>query len=215
MWVVGDWGQDSPWSRDTGVKMVKGANNVYTGELSLPEGTEFDIKILKSTVSTTSGGDNKWSAVKYVSTLNKSASYDFGEFTDNLIPNGNFDKGQVKWTPKSAIYNKNATHSGAYLIQVRPNCVSDVFDVPANQSLQLTGYICPYPNSGSATVTVESVEPQQQTLLELNPVPGEMRSWNQFSGSFNSGDTPKKCRITITTTGTAITEFDTLSLVSP
>lgn len=103
MWVVGDWGQDSPWSRDTGVKMVKGANDVYTGELSLPEGTEFDIKILKSTVSTTSGGNNTWHAVKYSSTLNKSASHDFGEFTDNLIPNGNFDEGPKKWTPANAI----------------------------------------------------------------------------------------------------------------
>lgn len=76
--------------------MVKGANNVYTGELSLPEGTEFDIRILKSTVSTTSGGDNTWPAVRYASTLNKSASHDFGEFTDNLIPNGNFDEGKKK-----------------------------------------------------------------------------------------------------------------------
>lgn len=76
--------------------MVKGDNDVYTGKLSLPKGTEFDIKILKSTVSTTSGGDNTWSAVRYASALNKSVSYDFGEFTDNLIPNGNFDEGRVK-----------------------------------------------------------------------------------------------------------------------
>lgn len=93
MWVVGDWEQASPWSRDTGVKMVKGANDVYTGELSLPKGTKFDIKILKSTVSETSGGDNTWSAVRYESTLNTSASHDFGEFTDNLVPNGDFDEG--------------------------------------------------------------------------------------------------------------------------
>lgn len=86
MWVVGDWGQASPWSRDTGVMMVKGDNDVYVGELSLPSGTEFDIKILKSTVSTTSGGDNTWSAVRYASTLNKSTSHDFGEFIDNLTP---------------------------------------------------------------------------------------------------------------------------------
>lgn len=83
--------------------MVKGTNNVYTGELSLPKGTKFDIKILKSTVSTTSGGDNTWSAVRYASTLNASASHDFGEFTDNPIPNGNFDEGQVKWTPAEFI----------------------------------------------------------------------------------------------------------------
>lgn len=74
--------------------MVKGADNVYVGKLSLPRGTEFDIKILKSTVSTTSGGDNAWSAVRYTSTLNMSTSHDFGEFTDNLIPNGNFDEGR-------------------------------------------------------------------------------------------------------------------------
>lgn len=96
MWVVGDWGQASPWSRDTGVMMVKGDDDVYVGELSLPRGTKFDIKILKSTVSTTSGGDNAWSAVRYASILNMSASHDFGEFTDNLIPNGNFEEGPVK-----------------------------------------------------------------------------------------------------------------------
>lgn len=96
MWVVGGWGQKSPWSRGTGVKMVKGANNVYTGKLSLPKGTKFDIKVLKSTVSAMSGGDNTWSAIRYASTLNTSASHDFGEFTDNLIPNGNFDEGKVK-----------------------------------------------------------------------------------------------------------------------
>lgn len=86
MWVVGDWGQASPWSRDSGVKMVKGENDVYIGELSLPKGTKFYIKILKSTVSTTSGGDNTWSEVMYASTLNTSTSHDFGEFNDNLIP---------------------------------------------------------------------------------------------------------------------------------
>lgn len=65
--------------------MVKGDDDVYTGELSIPKGIKFDVKILKSTVSTTSGGDNTWSAVRYASTLNTSASYDFGEFTDNPI----------------------------------------------------------------------------------------------------------------------------------
>lgn len=190
--------------------MVKGANNVYTGELSLPEGTKFDIKILKSTVSTTSGGDNILSAVKYVSTLNKSASHDFGEFTDNLIPNGNFDEGKENWDPSSRIIKSSLAHSEPNVNEVVDKSVSDVFDIPANQSLQLTGYIYPYANSGNITVTVESVEPQQRTLLELNPVT-EMGSWNQFSGSFNSGDTPTKCKITLTTDYAL---FDTLSLVS-
>lgn len=84
MWIVGDWGQASPWTRNTGVKMVEGDNGVWTGELSLPKYTKFDIKILKSTVSTTSGGDNDW--FRYASTLNMPASYDFGEFNTNLFP---------------------------------------------------------------------------------------------------------------------------------
>lgn len=96
MWMVGDWGQNLPWSRGTGVKMVEGDNGVWTGELSLPKGTRFDIKILKSTISMTSGGDNAWSAVGYAGTLNTSTSHDFGEFTDNPIPNGDFDEGQVE-----------------------------------------------------------------------------------------------------------------------
>lgn len=121
MWVVGDWGQASPWSRDTGVQMVKGANDVYTGELSLPKGTKFDIKILKSTVSTTSGGDNTWSAVRYASTLNTSTSHDFGEFTDNLIPNGNFDEGQVKWTPAEAIKEVSSSQSGKNALSLGGN----------------------------------------------------------------------------------------------
>lgn len=99
MWILGSWGQDLPWSRSSGVKMTKGDDGIYTGELSLPKGTKFDIKIMKSSVSTTSGGVNAWSAVRYASTLNVSASHDFGEFTNNLTPNGNFDEGKVKWTP--------------------------------------------------------------------------------------------------------------------
>lgn len=94
MWVVGDWGQDSPWSRTTGVKMVKGDDDVYTGELSLPKGTKFDIKILKSTLPSASGGVNTWSTAKHAGTLNTSTSYDFGEFIDDSI-NGNLDKGQA------------------------------------------------------------------------------------------------------------------------
>lgn len=99
--------------------MVKGADDVYTGELSLPKGTKFDIKILKSTVSTTSGGDNTWSAVRYASTLNKFASYDFGEFADNLIPNGNFDEGKVKWTPANAIVDASTVQSAPQCSKAR------------------------------------------------------------------------------------------------
>lgn len=193
--------------------MVKGANDVYTGELSLPKGTKFDIKILKSTVSTTSGGNNTWSAVRYESTLNTSASHDFGEFADNLIPNGAFEKGKVNWDPSSQISERDYAHSKPYVNAVYQKSVSDVFTVPANQSLQLTGYVYHFDDTGGIpTFTVESVEPQQRTLLKFNPVLGEMKSWHQFSGSFKIGDTPTKCRITIT--GTGAMAFDSLSLVS-
>lgn len=96
IWVLGDWGQSKPWQRTNGVKMVKDDNDVWTGKLTLPKGTKFEIQVMKSTVSTTSGGENKWSAARYKSILDMSASYDFGEFTTNLIPNGSFDEGQVK-----------------------------------------------------------------------------------------------------------------------
>ena len=95
MWIVGDWGQASPWTRNTGVKMVEGDDGVWIGDLSLPKGTKFDIKILKSTVSETSGGDNAWSAVRYASMLNTSTSHGFGEFADNLVTNGDFEEGKA------------------------------------------------------------------------------------------------------------------------
>lgn len=218
MWVVGDWGQDSPWARSSGVKMAKGENGVYTGELSLPKGTKFDIKILKSSVSTTSGGNNTWSAVRYASTLNISASHDFGEFTDNLIPNGNFDEGQVKWTPAEQIITRDYAESKPYLTTTsNASCISDVFTVPASQPLRLSGYIYVWANNGTADITVESVEPQQRTLLKLSPVASELKTWNRFSGSFKSDDTPMKCRVVIapTRTGAGTAALDTLSLVSP
>lgn len=96
MWVLGDWGQSEPWQRTSGVQMAKGEDDVYTGVLTLPKGTGFGLKILKSTVDGTSGGDDRWSATSYSSVLNSDAAYDFGEFIDNLIPNGSFEEGAVK-----------------------------------------------------------------------------------------------------------------------
>lgn len=141
MWIVGDWGQASPWSRETGVKMVKGDDDVYTGELSIPKGTKFDIKILKSTVSTMGGGTNTWSAAKYASTLNTSTSYDFGEFTDNFI-NGNLDKGQVGWTPDTVIKKNDMANTPPNVIELSEgeSALSDVFTVPPNQDVRFTGY---------------------------------------------------------------------------
>lgn len=96
MWILGDWGQAQAWNRSTGVKMTKGEDGVYSGVLTLPKGTPFDIKILKSSVSGTSGENNVWSAVRYASVLNSDSAHDFGEFTDNLVPNGDFEEGDVK-----------------------------------------------------------------------------------------------------------------------
>lgn len=219
MWVVGDWGQDSPWSRDTGVRMVKGANNVWTGELTLPEGTEFDIRILKSTVSTTSGGKNTWHAVKYSSTLNKSTSYDFGEFTDNLIPNGNFDEGKEKWTPADAITSNTPYESYPWSLRVGgytgfSSCSSDVFTIPPGQTLSLSGYaIIPDEAADSVVVTMNVVAPQQQTLFEFKP---EVSSkFHQFSKTFKSWDVPMECQITLSNTySDRHANFDSLSLVS-
>jgi hypothetical protein len=222
MWIVGDWGQASPWSRASGVIMTKGDDGVWTGELSLPKGTKFDIKILRSTVSGTSGGDNAWSAVRYASTLNMSASHNFGEFTDNLIPNGNFEEGDVKRAPPNSIINMDYAESKPYLLVVsNATCTSDVFDIPANQQLRFSGQIRAYEdNIGTIDATVESVEPQRRTLLKFSPATSGLNIWDQFSESFESGSIPTKCRIVIKAipaTGVSFfrRSFDTLSIVSP
>lgn len=224
MWVVGDWGQASPWSRNAGVKMVKGENDVWSGVLSLPKGTKFDIKILKSTVSTTSGGDNTWSAVRYRSTLNLSASHDFGEFTDNLIPNGNFDEGQVKWTPAECILpNDVSALSGKGVLTVGGNnpasCTSDVFVIPPNQTLRLTGYMRNFESSVHGDITMKVVTPQQQTLFEFSVT--SVDGWHQFSRTFKSADVPTECQIVLSNGATGdgtwyySAYFDSFSLVSP
>lgn len=219
MWVVGDWGQASPWSRDTGVKMVEGEDGVYTGELSLPKGTKFDIKILKSTVSTTSGGDNAWSAVRYASTLNMSASHDFGEFTDNLIPNGNFDEGEVKWTPNNAITANSAANSAPNVVTLAPpllSVTSDVFAIPPSQTLRLTGYCRGWDIGQSGTVLIQVVSPQQEVLSESKWVIDDTTGWRSFSETFAVGGTPLECSVRLVndSPGRALL-FDSLSLVSP
>lgn len=220
MWIAGDWGQASPWSRDTGVMMVKGENNVYTGELSLPKGTKFDIKILKSTVSTTSGGDNTWSAVRYVSTLNMSASHDFGEFTDNLIPNGDFEEGKVKWTPAECIF---LGESGKYGLRLdgrdQKSCASDVFVIPPNQTLRFTGYMRIFANGVYGAITMKVITPQQQTLFEFSNDGVDTKGWCQFSKTLKTADVPMECRIVLSCENIGrpgeSAYFDSLSLVSP
>lgn len=224
MWVVGDWGQASPWTRDTGVKMVKGDDDVYTGVLSLPKGTKFDIKILKSTVSATSGGNNTWSAARYASTLNTSASHDFGEFTDNLIPNGNFDEGPVKWTPAEAILNSVPSKSGECSLRIGgdrniPSCSSDVFTIPPGQTLRLSGYVTTFNTSVEGAVTMKIVTPQQQTLFECSVKGSRYGTYTQFSKTFKSWSVPVNCQIVLSTDSVGDSYqrvgFDSLSIVSP
>ena len=226
MWVVGDWGQASPWSRASGVMMTKGDDDVWTGELSVPKGTKFDIKILKSTVSTTSGGDNAWFAARYASTLNTSASHDFGEFTDNLIPNGNFDEGQVKWTPAECVKPKDpSAFSGTGVLTVGGDsprqCASDVFILPPNQTLRLTGYVRAWSGGVDGVVTMKVVTPQQQTLFEFNSNGSvATNGWLQFSKTVKTNDVPMECQIVLSNEHPGSiwqfsAFFDSLSLVSP
>lgn len=218
MWIIGDWGQASPWTRGTGVKMVKGDDDVYTGELSLPKGTKFDIKTLKSTVSTTSGGNNVWSAVRYDSTLNMSASHDFGEFTGNLIPNGNFDEGQVKWTPASAITKNSAANSlpNVVTLQTSGSVVSDVFTIPPNQTLRLTGYYRGWSVGKSGTVLIQVVSPQHEVLFESKVLIDKNAAWSSFSKTFTTDGITWECSVKLTNNDSpAALLFDSLSLVSP
>lgn len=224
MWVLGDWGQSQPWQRTSGVKMVKDKNDVWTGILTLPKGTRFEIQVAKSTVSGTSGGENKWSASKYKSVLNVSASHDFGEFTTNLIPNGNFDEGQVKWTPAEAIIENANAKSAPNLLQLGgtssiTSCSSDVFTIPPGQTLRLSGYVNTINQEDEGVVEMKIVTPQQQTLFEFNVkgVTGSSSEYVPFSKTFKSMDVPIECRITLSNVaagGRKRAFFDSLSLVS-
>ena len=218
MWIVGDWGQASPWTRDTGVLMAKGDDDVWTGELSLPKGTKFDIKILKSTVSTTSGGSNTWSAVKYSSTLNNSASHDFGEFTDNLIPNGSFDEEQVKWTPVSAIRANGQAISkpNVAVLQLGESITSDTFVIPPSQPLRLTGYCAGWSVGKSGTVLIQIVSPQHEVLSESKLVIDKNGAWRSFGETFATDGIPLVCSVKLTNNDSPSgLLFDSLSLVSP
>lgn len=224
MWIVGDWGQSAPWSRTSGVKMTKGENGVYTGVLTLPKGTRFDLKILKSTVDGTSGGDNVWSATRYSSVLNSDGAYDFGEFTDNLVPNGNFDEGKVKWVPADAISEDNAANTAPNVLRLGgkstiTSCSSDVFTIPPRQTLRLSGYISTAHPPVKGVVTMKIVTPQQQTLFECDLEGDGHSTLRQFSKTFKSMDVPMECRITLSNTNVGewwkMVRFDTISLVSP
>lgn len=200
--------------------MVKGANDVYTGKLSLPKGTKFDIKILKSTVSTTSGGDNKWSATRYKSILNMPASHDFGEFTTNLVPNGDFEGAEARWTPADSVHEKDVAHGGSNVLAVASwtddtaVASSDTFVIPPNQSLECAFYVRAWEHPGKkVTLSVKDVD-AQSVVFEKTLQPSEIDKWIAAAGAFGSGGTPMRAQVVRYTHGFGIFSFDDISIVS-
>lgn len=201
MWILGGWGQSKTWwSRSSGVKMTKGENGVYTGVLTLPKGTEFDLKIMKSTVDGTSGGDNVWSAVRYTSVLNSDSRHDFGEFADNLVPNSDFEEGAVKWTPSSCILERGYALSSSHcLVPASGNskATSDTFVIPPNQTLKYATYFLTWDTNAVASIKIEDVN-THSTLVDASVVPQATEKWMPFVESFKSGDVPVTARIILT-----------------
>lgn len=212
MWILGDWGQAQAWNRSTGVKMTKGEDGVYSGVLTLPKSTPFDIKILKSSVSGTSGGNNVWSAVRYASVLNSDSAHDFGEFTDNLVPNGDFEEGDVKWTPAGKIHQNSAAHGGRYVAMVDSiGLSSSQFTIPPNQPLTYSCYILPWTFSKPTSVIVKDVD-THAILFETTVEAGTTGKWIPVSGAFKSGGSPVKAQVVCTAGDTL---FDDIAIVSP
>lgn len=218
MWILGDWGQSEPWNRTSGAKMTKGEDGLYTGVLTLPKGTGFDLKILKSTVDGTSGGDNVWSAVRYASVLNSDGRYDFGEFTDNLVPNGNFEERQVKWTPATGIQNWGAHGGDNALILGSANypkvVTSDEFIIPPNQNLRCSLYAYPWSDLGFV-LEVKDVA-TQSALFKETLKPQHNSEWNSLAITFKTGSTPVTAQLVITggCIGAGIA-LDDIAIVSP
>lgn len=218
MWILGDWGQSRPWQRTSGVKMTKGEDGVYTGVLTLPKGTTFRLKVMKSTVESTSGGVNVWSATSYSSVLNSHGAYDFGEFTNNLIPNGSFEEGAVKWTPSSCIIQRDYAIDGGYLLgigdQYPSSATSDTFVIPPNQNLRLSGYMYGWHTDRSAIVEIKDVD-TQSVLLKTVLSTKNIYAWEAFSETFKTGSSPVAAQVVCTNVGTSAHGLDSMSLVMP
>lgn len=218
MWILGSWGQSDHWNRASGVQMTKGEDGLYTGVLTLPKGTRFDIKILKSTVSTTSGGNNVWSASRYSSVLNTSASHDFGEFTDNLIPNGNFEGGEARWVPSDCIIEREYAHEGGHFLavgdQYSNSVTSDTFVIPPNQDLRYSTYIQTWTANRLAKVMIKDVD-THSVLFEAPIRPQSTNQWIAFSGTFKTGGSPVTAQVVCTSVDKVCFIFDAMSLISP
>lgn len=218
MWMLGDWGQPTPWGRVSGLKMTKGENGVYTGVLTLPKGTRFRLKVMKSTVEGTSGGVNVWSATSYSSVLNSSGAYDFGEFTNNLIPNGRFEEGAVKWTPSDNIITRDYATNGGYFLdigdQYSSTATSDTFVIPPNQDLRLSGYMYSWRLDGAVIVEIKDVD-TQSVLLKTVLSAKKTYVWEAFSETFKTGGSPVAAQVVCTNVGESAHGLDDMSLVMP
>lgn len=218
MWILGDWGQSAPWQRTSGVKMTKGEDGVYTGTITRPKGTMFRLKVMKSTVEGTSGGTNVWSAASYSSVLNSHGVYDFGEFITNLAPNGNFEEGDVKWTPSGCIIQRDYAINGGYFLgigdQYPSSATSNTFVIPPNQDLRLSCNMYSWKLDGSTIIEVKDVDTQAvllKTVLNAKTV----HVWEAFSATFKTGGSPVAAQIICTNVGTNAHGLDNMSLVMP
>lgn len=218
MWIVGGWGQDSPWNRTSGVKMTKGEDGLYTGVLPLPKGTRFNLKILKSTVAGTSGGNNVWSATRYASILNSDYAYDFGEFTNNLVPNGDFEEGAVKWTPATGI-QKWGAHGGDHALIVGGDnyptvATSDKFIIPPNQLLKCSLYALPWSDKGFVMEVMDVAT--QSALFKETLKPQLHGEWNSLARTFKTGSSTVSAQLVITSIEKNVgIAFDDIAIISP
>lgn len=214
MWLIGDWGQENPWTRASGVQMVKGEDGLYTGILTLPKGTRFDLKILRQPTA----GQLIWSATRYASVLNSDGAYDFGEFVDNLIPNGNFEEGAVKWIPAESIVERAYAHEGGHCLavgdQFSDTAVSGTFIIPPNQDFRYSTYVRGLVAGRLSSVEIKDVD-TQSVLFKTSLRPQPANQWIEVSGKFKSGGSPVTAQVVCTSRDGAAFVFDSMSLVSP
>lgn len=195
--------------------MTKGEDGLYTGVLTLPKGTKFDLKILKNPTA----GQLIWGATRYASVLNSDGVYDFGEFVDNLVPNGNFEEGAVKWTPTDCVVDNESTAlHGRYLLNVggiRPAISSsNPFVIPPNQTLSLSFYVKAFSGKGDVIVSIKTID-TNTTLLEVPRKP-ETGAWAGVNATFTSGSTPVEAQVVVACDDSGGAMFyDDMSLISP
>lgn len=201
MWILGDWGQSQPWLRTSGVKMAKG--------------TPFRLKVIKSTVDGTSGGVNAWSAASYSSVLNSHGAYDFGEFITNLIPNGSFEEGAVKWTPSDCIIERDYAHRGGRFLATGgsyPNiAMSDTFAIPPNQDLRYATYVRV---SAANSLAIKDVN-THAVLFKASIRPRSADRWIAISETFKTEGLPVTAQVVCTNVDKSSFAFDDMSLIRP